>query len=134
MAWTNMAAKSNGVVVDQGDWNQMVANFAHLGGADGNTKTGNYSITGTVYVAGGVLTVGGPAAGTGGIRTTNDSGGALAWRNGGGTADLLIYPDSINRFTWGGTWNLGGSVPSGASLTSLNVVVAGNAYRIPLQS
>jgi hypothetical protein len=33
--WTNMANKNNGVVVDQNDWNAIVGNFQHQGGALG---------------------------------------------------------------------------------------------------
>lgn len=52
MAWTNMATKANGVVIDQGDWNQIVNNFSSIGGADGLTHAGPWNCTGSVSVGG----------------------------------------------------------------------------------
>jgi hypothetical protein len=110
----------------------MVANFLYLGGTTGDVKTGDYTLTGNFYAAGGQLTVGGPASASGAIRLRNDANGAITWRNGAGSADLSFYPDSGNRLTMMGLWQTGGTVASGTSLTSLNVNLNGSAYRIPL--
>jgi hypothetical protein len=134
MAWTNMASKSNGNVVDSGDWNQMVANFLYLGGTTGDVKTGAYSITGDFYAAGGTVTVGGPAAAAGAIRLANAAN--ISWRNGGGSGDIGIQADAANRLVFsgaGGSWaTTAGAATPANTLLFLTCVVNGSAYRLPL--
>lgn len=136
-----MPNKSNGNVVDQNDWNQLVANFLYLGGTTGDVKTGAYSITGDFYAAGGTVTVGGPAASTGAVRLANAVN--VAWRNGGGSGDLAIQADSANRFVFaaaGTSWNTstsvgaagGAAAPPASPIFYLVTVVNGNSGRIPV--
>ena len=146
MAWTNMSTKANGVVIDQGDWNQMVANFAALGGADGNTKASGYVIGGAVTINAGGLTINGSGvnivtgtfwmgatpAGSGAVRLTN--GNAVAWRNNANNSDLLLYSDTADRLTLGSVgasgWSTAGT--AGSVQQYLSIMVNGVAFKIAL--
>jgi hypothetical protein len=103
MAWTNMPSKSNGTVVDAGDWNQMVNNFQYQGGTDGNTKTGLLVVNGA-YIQAGTAT----AASGGQLRLVDDSGTLrfiLGMPNNAGERTLALS-DQVNSFnvlSYGGT-------------------------------
>lgn len=106
MAWTNMSNKSNGNVVDSADWNMLLANFSWLGGTDGNTKTGNYTIGGTVTCVDVLLSsTGGTlySAANGGLTLVTQAANAPITIHGNGTGGVNLNTDQ------GGTVTLGRS-------------------------
>jgi hypothetical protein len=123
MAWTNMGTKANGVVIDQGDWNQMVANFSWLGGADGNTKTGN-------ILASGLFRAGNATAGAGGNYQSVDDGGTLRYTSGVlgtvGARDYSIH-DLVNGTTFF-TYTNAGTITIAARAGSIFVNTPGGFF------
>jgi len=134
MAWTTLTTIQDGTVVNQGHTSSWINNLIHLGGTLGDTKTGNYNITGTLYVATPPVTIGASAAASGTIRLGNTTN--IMWRNGGGSGDLGLLVDAADRLVFavaGASWSLGGAIASTtSSLQSLSVVLNGNAYKLAL--
>lgn len=126
-----MPSKSNGTVVDAGDWNQMVANFQYQGGTDGNTKTGLLVVNGA-YVQAGTNT-----SGAGGqLRLVDDSGTLrfiLGLPNNAGERTLALtdFVNGVNVLSYGGT--TGTLTLASRNSAHITVAPASNAF-IPAAS
>jgi hypothetical protein len=110
MAWTNMSTKTNGVVVDQNDWNQLVNNFAFIGGTDGHTHVGTWAVTGGIASTGAAAGIdfgSRNSANPFGIYTQSNvlyvnANGTLRWGIG---SDGTLLPQQDNAMALGGSSN-----------------------------